>query len=142
MCRMLGMVSNLDTYLNFTYGILSEALRKLCEEKKVCHSHGVGFAWLSDSRWELKKDDKPLWKSTIMRDLVNYTRSKAMILHARMATYPEYSPQGLKVENTHPFLAEAMGFRWVFAQNGAIQFNETMVKIRPAEKVLEYKGRT
>ena len=140
-CRLLGMTGNYDTYLNFTFDILSSALKKLCEESGVCHKHGCGIAWLHGKKWEVKRDSKPLWESSELKKLINWTRTKAMIIHARRSTYPEYSLQGPKLENAHPFFDEVIGFRWVFVQNGYARFDKTRVRIRPQDRIMEYKGR-
>lgn len=134
------MVSNYETYLNFTFEILSGILRTLCKETGECHEHGAGFAWYQRGKWGAKRVGKPLWESPELRQLINWTRSRAMILHARRATYPQYSLQGPKDENSHPYVGELMGFRWVLAHNGFIKFNRSRIRIRPQEKILEYRG--
>jgi len=141
LCRLLGMTSNFDTYLNFTFEILSNILKKLCNEKGICHRHGCGIAWVQTGRWEFKRDENPLWESAELKKLINWTRTKAMIIHARMSTYPEYSLQGPKLDNAHPFVDEIIGFRWVFIQNGYVKFDRTRVRVRPQDKILEYRGR-
>jgi len=141
MCRMLGMVSNIETYLNFSCGILAAILKKLCEEKGECHENGCGFAWYQRG-WNVKKDDKPLWESETLKPYLTYTRSIAMIIHARKATYPPYSLQGPKIDNSHPFMAELHGAKWVFAHNGRIVFNRSFVNVRHSDKILEYEGKT
>ena len=140
MCRMLGMVSNLETYLNFSYNVLAVILKKLCEERGECHKHGSGFAWYQNG-WNVKRDDGPLWESKDLKSFITYTRSKAMIIHARKATYPQYSPQGPKVENSHPFMAELRGLKWVFAHNGRVLFKKNVFNLRFSERILEYRGK-
>ena len=137
---MLGMISNYETYLNFTFEALGSVLRRLCEESGECHEHGCGFAWYQQG-WQIRKDKSPLWESSELRQLINWTRSRAMIIHARKATYPVYAPQGRRPENAHPFLEELIGFRWVFAHNGFIRFNRARVRVRPQDRLLEYRGR-
>lgn len=141
MCRMLGLVSNLETYLGASYDILIKVLRKLCEMGD-CHGDGSGFAWY-DARggWNVKKTDKPLWESKELSSFIAYTRSTAMIVHARKSSYPVNSLLGLKVNNSHPFSAELWGIRWVFAHNGVIDFRSGAFRLSIEDRILEYRGR-
>ncbi|MCR8471318.1 MAG: class II glutamine amidotransferase [Crenarchaeota archaeon] len=140
MCKMLGLVSNLETYIGPSYEILVRILRQLCEGGD-CHGDGSGFAWYGANGWDVKKTEKPLWESKELGSFIAYTRSVAMIIHARRSSYPAISLQGPRVDNSHPFLAELFGFKWVFAHNGAVDFRDDLYRLSVKDKVLEYRGR-
>lgn len=136
MCRLLGIVSNKQTKLLTMYDTLSVVLRKLCKDYGKCHRDGCGIAWFLNNSWHIKKFAEPLWESKNLRHVVDRVESKAIIVHARKATYPINSPMGLRIENSHPYIYEENGTQFVFAHNGHIIFDETHIKIDPRHRTL------
>lgn len=80
---------------------------------------GWGIAWRSPgfvADWQLEKEPYPAWNSPRFADMIETVRSDLLIAHVRKARHPPVNTVG----NTHPFLHECCGKRWVFAHNGLV----------------------
>jgi glutamine amidotransferase len=109
MCELLGVSVSPAA----TLGVYFNEFRPRAEENR----EGWGLA-----RWEngapvVLKEPIPAHESDLAASLADeHPPSEVFIVHVRAATIGEPT-----YENTHPFEAEALGRRWVFAHNGTVQ---------------------
>lgn len=124
MCQLLGMNCNNPTDIGFSFA----GFRKRGGMTDH-HTDGFGIAFFEKSACgkvglRLFHDDKPSYCSPIA-DLINRYPIKAMnvISHIRKATQGNTC-----LANTHPFVREIWGEKWVFAHNGQLN-SEFLTKL-------------
>lgn len=124
MCQLLGMNCNNPTDIGFSFA----GFRKRGGMTDH-HTDGFGIAFFEKSACgkvglRLFHDDKPSYCSPIA-DLINRYPIKAMnvISHIRKATQGNTC-----LVNTHPFVREIWGEKWVFAHNGQLN-SEFLTKL-------------
>lgn len=124
MCQLLGMNCNNPTDIGFSFA----GFRKRGGMTDH-HTDGFGIAFFEKSTCgkvglRLFHDDKPSYCSPIA-DLINRYPIKAMnvISHIRKATQGNTC-----LANTHPFVREIWGEKWVFAHNGQLN-SEFLTKL-------------
>ncbi|MGI9093229.1 MAG: class II glutamine amidotransferase [Mycobacteriales bacterium] len=98
MCRLLGWVSDRPQSLR---EVLSPGSSASLAELSKPHADGWGAAYLADSGASLGtiRSPFPAGNDPAFTDFVGRIRTRAAIVHVRMAT-PGY---GLGVVNNHPF---------------------------------------
>lgn len=108
MCRLLGIVSSVETHFRFTLDEAPRCLSKLSRE----HPHGWGVAvFSSHSGWLVHRHTGCAAEDPRFKDAAD-SEGEVLLAHVRQRTV------GLEtIENTHPFLHG----RWIFAHNGTIQ---------------------
>jgi predicted glutamine amidotransferase len=77
---------------------------------------GWGIAWWHDGMEDIEKSPGPGHLSSRFAELADSVDSRLVLAHVRKASWPP-SPAAL---NTHPFVHECCGRRWVFAHNGMV----------------------
>lgn len=77
---------------------------------------GWGIAWWHEGEERIEKSPEPGHGSERFAALAEAVDSQLVLAHVRKASYPP-SPAVL---NTHPFVHECCGRRWVFAHNGMV----------------------
>ena len=109
MCELLGV----SVAPAAQFGVYFHEFRPRAEENR----EGWGIAWWTDGHPHVLKEPIPANESALAAELAeNPPMSEVFVVHVRAATIG--NP---KVENTHPFQAEALGREWVFAHNGTVQ---------------------
>lgn len=110
MCELLGISTNKETDITFSFKIL--------KEHSYRHFHGWGYAYYYDKKWEIIKEPIMAEKSEKAKEIVLNSQQfsgSMFISHIRFA-----SVGGKQLENTHPFKRELFGEEWVFAHNGTL----------------------
>ncbi|MHA1377888.1 MAG: class II glutamine amidotransferase [Candidatus Helarchaeota archaeon] len=79
------------------------------------HKDGWGIAFYEPRTFNVIKEAKPAYQSSLSKFLANYIRSHLIIVHIRRA-----SRGNVALRNTHPFQRELFGKSWVFAHNGTV----------------------
>ncbi|MBC7596423.1 MAG: class II glutamine amidotransferase [Kineosporiaceae bacterium] len=113
MCRLLAYVSSSPTTLEKLIGNdQCDAFRDMSR----LHADGWGTAWIDEassaSGVHRERATIPVDRSVPISSAMETERASARIVHLRMAT----SGMAVTLENTHPFLTEAIAF----AHNGGV----------------------
>ncbi len=77
---------------------------------------GWGLAWREKGDFELVKEPRPAFRSTLFEELGVTLNSSLVIAHVRKANFPPVNT----LNNTHPFQRTCCGKGWVFAHNGLV----------------------
>lgn len=77
---------------------------------------GWGLAWWENGAFQLAKEPLPAYRSALLADLCETTRSNLIVAHVRKAKFPPVNT----LSNTHPFQRLCCGKGWVFAHNGLV----------------------
>ncbi|MEX2458836.1 MAG: class II glutamine amidotransferase [Actinomycetota bacterium] len=109
MCELLGISVSPAARL----GVYFHEFRPRAEGNR----EGWGVAWWEDGVPHVLKEPIRADESELAARLADDPPvSEAFILHVRAATVGR-----LSLQNTHPFVGEALGRRWVFAHNGTVR---------------------
>lgn len=109
MCELLGVSVAPAARL----GVYFHEFRPRAEENR----EGWGIAWWANGHPSILKEPVPAHESDMAARLAEeHPASEVFIVHVRAATVGEPT-----VENSHPFLADALGRDWVFAHNGTVR---------------------
>lgn len=77
---------------------------------------GWGLAWKEQGGFRLEKEPVPGSDSPRFHDLIDELATDLIVAHVRKARFPPVNT----LANTHPFLRDCCGRRWVFAHNGLV----------------------
>jgi glutamine amidotransferase len=77
---------------------------------------GWGLAWREKGGFQLAKEPRPAFSSTLFEDLGATLHASLVIAHVRKANFPPVNT----LNNTHPFQRTCCGKGWVFAHNGLV----------------------
>lgn len=77
---------------------------------------GWGLAWWDHGNFELAKEPRPAFRSTLFEDIASTLHASLAIAHVRKANFPPVNT----LNNTHPFQRTCCGKGWVFAHNGLV----------------------
>ena len=109
MCELLGISVSPAARL----GVYFHEFRPRAEGNR----EGWGVAWWEDGVPHLLKEPIRADESELATRLADDPPvSEAFIVHVRAATVGR-----LSLQNTHPFVGQALGRRWVFAHNGTVR---------------------
>ncbi|OGW60210.1 MAG: hypothetical protein A2V83_02360 [Nitrospirae bacterium RBG_16_64_22] len=109
MCQLLGISSNREVDLNFSF--------REWRHRGRTNPHGYGFAcWNTDGPRIVKAASSLFKAGTGDVSEVRAARSRMFLCHVRLAT-----SGGKDGTNTHPFTARARGRDFVFAHNGTVE---------------------
>lgn len=123
MCRMIAAAGRIDARS------LRRALQSMASNENPAHSHenrplgsayrhedGWGAAWVQGEDLRVFHDIHSCLEDPWI-EAIDDLRTDLLVLHARRAS----RPGSVKLENTHPFLAEYRGTTWAFCHNGVIE---------------------
>lgn len=111
MCELFGMSASHPLAASEVLGRL-----RLRGGLEADNPDGWGLAWLENGQFQIVKEPRPAFRSTLFEDLATTLRSALIIAHVRKARHPPVNT----LNNTHPFLSECCGREWVFAHNGLV----------------------
>ncbi len=111
MCELLGISSNIETNISFSFKIL--------KEHSIRNYHGWGYAHFQRNKWIVENEPIMALRSEKAGEIIinpHMFEGKLFISHIRYS-----SEVNQTIENTHPFMIELFDKNWVFAHNGHLK---------------------
>ncbi|MFX0134522.1 MAG: class II glutamine amidotransferase [Candidatus Hodarchaeota archaeon] len=111
MCELLAISGNKKNKIEEIYPNIYLEFRS----HSVVHKDGWGIAFYEPRTFNVIKEAKPAYQSSLSKFMAEYVKSHLIIAHIRKASHGK-----VNLRNTHPFQRELFGKSWVFAHNGTV----------------------
>lgn len=113
MCRLLGVITNKDVDIEFSFLKADEPFKKLGNR----NPDGWGIGWYKNDGPEIFKEGLSTFESGEFAKKAKEVRSRIIISHVRTGTGAEKAER-----NSHPFSFD----RFIFAHNGSVDRDSLM----------------